>query len=235
MSGSNNKEARKFMFDKAFDVDAVSMHALSASVRERTYTEDRVEAIRAEAFAEGYARGVAAAMADISGETAGALTAISNHLRALAATAAEKSEEGTRQMLAIVGAAFAKLFPEWVKRQGQAEVDALIRACLAEFADEPRVLVRTHPALAANLAPYIDAIGQSAGFAGRIVLVPADEFAPAEARVEWADGGVERSPARLWQRIETIVQRFTGSPLENSALADPATIAPRAHARDAAE
>ena len=45
------------------------------------------------------------------------------------------------------------------------------------------------------------------GFDGKIVILAEDGMVDGDCRLEWADGGVERSAAKLSAQIETAVHR----------------------------
>ena len=54
-------------------------------------------------------------------------------------------------------------------------------------------------------------MANDAGFSGRVVVVAEARIGPADARIEWADGGVERNTEQVWQEIEAIIERFAAS------------------------
>ena len=47
-----------------------------------------------------------------------------------------------------------------------------------------------------------------AGFAGRLVLRADPALSPGDARIEWADGGVERTPGAVQAEISAAVDRY---------------------------
>ena len=74
-------------------------------------------------------------------------------------------------------------------------------------AAEPRIVVRVPDALVDALKPRIDRAAERAGYPGRVILLGDPAMSDAQSRIEWADGGVERDPARVWAEIDAVLQR----------------------------
>ena len=172
----------------------------------------------AEGHAAGLEEGAAAARAEIEGTdaalTAQALERVAESAAAFfaeyEATAAARRDEPVHIALAIV----RKLMPELARRNGLEEVEGLVRACLTELIDEPRLIVRVGAETVEPVRGHLEEMIANSGFDTKLVVVADPELGPGDCRVEWAEGGSERGTARLLAEIEQCAERL----LEAGAL-----------------
>jgi flagellar assembly protein FliH len=194
----------KFMFDQSFDGATATPQAKPR----KNYTPAEYDEGVAAAHEEGRAAGRAEAVAEAEQVAAVALKAAGEHLKLLMGEAKARQESLTQELTKATAAIARKLLPAYAKKQGLGEIETLVAECLSRLHDEPRIVVRVHDDVLDPVRQRLDALAASLGFAGRFVLLAADDIAPGDARIEWADGGVERDTARTWQEIETAIQRF---------------------------
>ncbi len=200
----------KFLFDTNFDAVGAADAADAADERQRalrSYSLSEIDAIRAGAFAEGKSAGQVDAQASFECRKAGALEAAAHGLAALMKSQAELDRDISRHAAAIGSALVRKLHPALARRHGLLEIEGLVGRCLERVRDEPRVVVRLNDAMLDELRPLLEEIGRAAGYDGRLVLIADDAIPGGDCRVEWADGGCERDCARLWEDIETVLER----------------------------
>jgi flagellar assembly protein FliH len=195
----------KFMFEQSFD--SAGGTAPPPKARKNYSPAEYDEAVAA-AREEGRAAGRAEAVAEAEQVATVALKAAGEHLKALMGEAKARQDALTQELTKAAGAIARKLLPAYAKKQGVGEIETLVAECLGRLHDEPRIVVRVHDDVLDPVRQRLDALAASIGFAGRFVLLAADDIAPGDARIEWADGGVERDTARTWQEIETAIQRF---------------------------
>ncbi len=197
----------KFLFDTDFDAgdDAGGVVAKPES---RKYTAAEVEAARAAGHAAGIEAGRAAAEQETARRTAEALDAISQRLADLMAGATRRHESQTREAVQTAAEIVRRLLPALGKREAVSEVEALISDCLSRLHDEPRLVVRVSDDLLDPVRQRIDALAAAAGFAGRTILLADGALKPGDARVEWADGGIDRDVGAVWREIDGAIQRF---------------------------
>ena len=177
---------------------------------------------REQGYAEGHAAGVAegaeAARAEIQGTDA-AMTAnaldqiargVANLINAREAGNAARRDQPVHIALAIV----RKLMPELARRNGLAEIEGLVRACLTELIDEPRLIVRVSADTIELVRGHLEATVANCGFDTKLVVIGDPNLTPGDCRVEWAEGGAERDTVRLLAEIEQSAARL----LEAGAL-----------------
>lgn len=198
----------KFLFDTSFDGPAAK--APPKPVR-RNFTAAEVEAEKAKAFADGHAAGINDTANEAAQRTAASLEAISARLGEILRQADKSRETSLRTAVAAATAMTRKLLPALARREAINEIEELVRDCLGRMHDEPKIVLRLHESLVETFRARIDATAEAAGFSGRVVVVADPKQSPADARVEWADGGVERNTQQVWQEIEAIIERFVAS------------------------
>lgn len=197
---------KKYQFENSFKPGSSG----TDSRGERKHTADDL-AIAAEAAREqGKLAGIAEARRSIEHTTAVALSRISEQLQALGQTIEDIHYESASHALKIALAAVRKVLPDLARRNGLAEIEALVRECLNTFYDEPRVVVRVHDKMLDPLRERVDDIAAGCGFDGKIVLFGDEHLAETDCRVEWADGGAERNLTGLYQEIGRVVEKVTG-------------------------
>jgi flagellar assembly protein FliH len=197
---------KKFKFDTSFDPGSGG----TDSRGERKYTTDDLAIAEEAAREQGRLAGIAEARTSIEHTTAVALSRIGGQLQALGRTTEDIHYESASHALKIAVAAVRKVLPDLARRNGLAEIEALVRECLNTFYDEPRVVVRLHDKMLDPLRERIDDIAAGCGFNGKIVLFGDEHLAETDCRVEWADGGAERNLTGLYQEIGQVVEKVTG-------------------------
>lgn len=195
-----------------------------------TFSEEELTAVRDAARAEGYAEGESAGKsagygkgfvdgntagaktgydkakteieATVQARTANALEVIANGVQHLIeerdATNAMRADQPVHLALAVV----RKLMPELARRGGLLEIEGLVRACLTDLLDEPRLVVRVADATIDAVREHLDAAIAGRGFGAALMVVGDSGLAPGDCRIEWAEGGVERDTAGLLREIE---------------------------------
>lgn len=190
----------------------------------RGYAEGE-QAGRSAGYGQGFAEGHAAGRNDgmqagreemestVAARIAGALERVAGGVGALLAereaSAAARRDEPVHVALAIV----RKLFPELSRRGALTEVEGIVRGCLIELTDEPRLVVRVADDVQDAVREHLDAAIASRGFGAKLMVVGDPSLAPGDCRVEWAEGGAERDTRQLLAEIEQCVGRLLEAPV----------------------
>lgn len=201
-----------------------------------TFSEEELAAARSEGYAEGeragqgagYGRGFAEGLN--AGKTEGietGRTQMAASSEARLANALERIANGVGQLLAdrqatnamrqdqpvhIALAIVRKLMPELARRGGLDEIEGLVRSCLTELLDEPRLVVRVAPDIVEAVRERMDALGAQSGFGARMMVIAEAGLEPGDCRIEWAEGGVERDTRRLMADIEHCMAQLLQAP-----------------------
>ncbi|WP_395018105.1 hypothetical protein [Dongia sp.] len=225
---------RKFTFDNDFDAPRVVapkpepeivVEDLPPPPPPPTFSEEELAAAVAEArkaaMAEGLAKGKAEATAQTERQTATALGAIAQHFAKVdgevQAAAGQLRETTLELSLAMV----RRLFPEFARQHGLEEVKELLGRCLDQLRTEPRFTVKVASGLAETLKTEVEALAQSRGFEGRIVVAGEEGLKPGDCKIEWSQGGMIRSADDIWKAIEAAMEQALISKDDDiSAVAD---------------
>lgn len=214
---------RKFLFDTDFDDEGVATHprrveepapppppAEPEPPPPPTFSEAELQAARDQAFAAGRTAGTREAEAATGRKLAAAVQAAASGLQALEQQMRREAEERHREAIRVAMTVAARVLPEMAARNGMAEVEGLFRECMGFLLEEPRVTVRVADALAEAARERLEAVAGTSGFEGRLLVLGDAAMAVGDCRVEWAEGGAERNFARVWQDIETVLERALG-------------------------
>jgi len=187
---------RKFDFDTWFDEDGQILSQAPVARMRRAYSPAEVEAIRADAFAEGQAdqRG-----RDES-ETARALGQIADAcvqaLGGLDQVVARYRRHAADLAMEIGGV----LSSEALERFPQAPLAAALEALSEELSGTTRLVVRLNGGGGDAQATVERAVGE-AGFAGRVLVRDEPALQAAAFTIEWPDGRAEYNPTEAADRV----------------------------------
>jgi flagellar assembly protein FliH len=198
----------KFLFDT--DLGKAKAAPTAKPIR-RNFTAAEVEAEKAKAFADGHAKGVADTQQDAATRAAAAFQSISAQIGKMIQQVDAQRAETNKMAVAAAVAMTRKLLPALARREAMSEIEALVAECLGRMHDAPKIVVRLNEMHVDAFRQKIDSIATSTGFSGRLAVVADPALAAEDARVEWADGGVERNTAQIWKEIETAIERFVAS------------------------
>lgn len=200
----------RFMFETDFD----NPELLDSS--ERTYSEDDIEAARAEVRQ--------ATLAELRSleekRTADLAAEMSAKLGLLAGQRANDLQSATENAVDIAVAICQKILPTLAAQNALTEIEGHVARTLADVHGEPRVVVRVADENVAKLQRCVD--GLTGGFDGQIVLLGDDQLTATDCHVMWADGGSDRDVQRTRAAINKVVEQIT----ENSVYQKPDESAP---------
>ena len=225
---------QKFLFDTSFDPDDVRRAAERARRQEAAerakqeaaaqqpetpaepaapaITEDDLKTAHAAGYAEGEAAGRAAAQRSAENRLNALLEHVPTSLTPLIDAQRRSDADLIEHAVQIAVTMGHKLFPELARRRGLVEIEAVIRDCLADMIDEPRLVVRVADDMLDIVRARLQPMVAETGFEGAIVFMADPAMGPSDCRVDWADGGAERLSARLWDEVEATVARFFDYP-----------------------
>ncbi|HTI66842.1 MAG TPA: flagellar assembly protein FliH [Caulobacteraceae bacterium] len=194
---------RPFGFDTVFEGDLVH----EPRRPKRSYTPDEVEAVRAEAYAEGQTSAVARAEA----EAARALHDAAAAARVALTTLAEIAHEHRSGSARLALAAAHKIADAALDRFPEAPAAAAIEALSREIEACPRLLVTAAPSDAPRLEKALEEAAVRAGFPGRIVLKAEPGCTRAAFLFDWGEGRASFDPEAAASRVEAALEAALAS------------------------
>lgn len=192
---------QKFGFDTWFDEDGRVVSSTPIERRRHAYSPAEVEAIRAQAFAEGQAD----QRSRDEGETARSLSEISqacSQAFAVLDGVVARYRVGAADLAHATGEAIAT---GALERFPQAPLATALEALSEEVTGTARLVIRTM-VTSPQIATAIETAAQEAGFAGRILLRDEPQGSPAAFIIEWPDGRAEFEPAAAAERVREALQ-----------------------------
>ena len=223
---------RKFTFDLDFDappppvrgagfdwmdvgdLDGVEMLPSAEPVYEEpppppppTFSEEEMEAARAEGFVAGRTAALNETAAVSAQAMAEATQAVANGIARLGPAMSRAASEIAELASHVVMEICRKLLPHAAEQFAAQEIEALVGGLLPLLVDQPRLTVRVHPRLADDLRGTLGDLAERIGFEGRLVVIETPNLPPSDTRIEWSEGGAERNTTRLWQAVDEIVER----------------------------
>ncbi|WP_404384772.1 hypothetical protein [Caenispirillum salinarum] len=172
-----------------------------------TFSEQDLEAARDEAYVAGHTAALQEAEAATERLMAESLHFIAQQLRQMAGTIDEPYQRLEPMAAEIAVAVCRRVLPIIAARHGVEEIEALVRRVVPTVIDQPRLVVRVHPALAEQTRSAIRPVVEDAGFEGKLVVADDPQIQPGDARMEWGDGGVEKDTGRTWSEVLEIIDR----------------------------
>jgi flagellar assembly protein FliH len=218
---------RPFLFDKSFDASAAK--AAEEKKAAPVFNEQDLAAAKEEAYSQGFMAGKEAAQQETQHRQNQVLGNI-QHLFERFTSEAEKIYGRQKQAAFDVAVAIARrMVPEYVKKSGIQEITAAVESGVAEMITEPRLVLRVHETDFDAVSAEVNAMCQRLGYAGKMIILADETLAEKDCRLEWADGGMERSINLTWSEIEQQLARHQGgqvhlpAPVVPSAAEAPAS------------
>jgi flagellar assembly protein FliH len=202
--------AVKFTFDTHFDSGSEEPRAESRS--RKSYSADEIEAMRSQAHQEGQSAGdirateaMSVSIAQVAAAVLAAIEAMDEEIEAIRAEAASLALAAAKRLASAALAA-----------SPEAEVAEALQVALRHAVGEPRVVVKTAPALARAIEQRAAEIAVQEGYEGRMQFVADNALIGADCRIEWKDGGLERSERAIETALEDLIaRRFPARPERN--------------------
>jgi flagellar assembly protein FliH len=174
----------------------------------KNLTADEVETLKNSAREEGRrhadilaTQAVASSIGQVAAALLAAINAMDGEVERLRAEAAALALAAARQ---LAGAA--------LNHAPEAEIVEALHVALHHAIGEPRVVIKTPPALAKILESRAAAIASEHGFEGRIQIAADNSLSGADCRIEWRGGGIERSHGVIESALTDLIgRRFSRS------------------------
>ncbi|WP_142848908.1 FliH/SctL family protein [Telmatospirillum sp. J64-1] len=213
---------RKFLFDHDFDAPppakAAEVPAAEAQAAEEpeeeeylppppTFSEEELAAAREQSFEAGRQAALQEAAASDERMLAQAIAGLAQALEQIERQQKEANQRIAEDAARIAVAITRKVLPATAERAATDEIEALVAECIPHLLDEERIVLRVPPPLVEEMRQRIEAVTEMSGFEGRMVVAADSRLAGSDCRVEWTDGGADRSLERLWREIDAVIEK----------------------------
>ncbi|URK19651.1 FliH/SctL family protein [Thalassospira sp. GO-4] len=182
------------------------------------YTEEQAAQMVAEAeqkgheqgYAEGHAKGLEQGYQEVMASVEKAIGDVESVIAEKLGQIDEQQKRANAKInedaIHVALGVIRKLAPAWSKQYQLVEIEDIIRQCLANLFDAPKVMIKVNPGLETQLVEVAHRIAESRGFSGKVVVVGEPDVAVGDCMVSWGDGTAVRDSARVWSEINGIIE-----------------------------
>ena len=84
-------------------------------------------------------------------------------------------------------------------------IEAASKQCAEIMVSEPEITVTINSRLASTLSHKIKQIGNREKSAASVTVIPDENIALSNYRIEWKNGSIERNTEKLWQQMDKAI------------------------------
>jgi len=169
------------------------------------FTQAQLDAAREDGYIAGHAAALEEAGTAREHYVADAINLIAQNLEKLDADQKAANTEVADLAMRMIYGVTQRLLPRFAHAHAVDSIEAFVREVLPIAIGEPRILVRAHEMIAAELNERLKDVFMRASFQGGYTVITDYELQPGDCRLEWDGGGAERNEARIWSDIRDIV------------------------------
>jgi flagellar assembly protein FliH len=196
---------QRFMFGTSFDPEAIK--AEQQKKAPPVFTEEEIAIAKEQSYGQGYVAGKEAAMRDLQNQQNEILANIGILFERMADQIWKMAGQKKQAAADIAIAIARKIVPDFVRKHGLQEILSAIETTVVEMIHEPRMVLRISDAQFDDISREMNALTSRIGYAGKMIILADSTLAANDCRLEWADGGMERSINMTWSDIEKQVHR----------------------------
>lgn len=169
------------------------------------FTQAQVDAAREEGYIAGHGAALEEAATAREHYVADAINLIAQGITKLDDQQRTANAEIADLAMRMIYGITQKLLPPFAHAHAVDSIEHFVRATLPIAIGEPKILVRAHEMIAADLEVRLKEVFTRASFQGSYAVVVDYELQPGDCRLEWDGGGADRSEARIWRDIREVV------------------------------
>jgi len=175
------------------------------------FTQAQIDAAREEGYIAGHSAALEEAGTAREHYVADAINLIAQNLDKLEEQQRSANTELADLAMRMVYGVTQRLLPRFAQAHAVDTIEHFVRAALPIAAGEPRLVVRAHPMIAADLETRLKDAFIRASFQGSYSVVTDYELQPGDCRLEWDGGGADRNEGRIWRDIREVVAANFGA------------------------
>lgn len=198
----------KFTFDTEF-LGKEDRQAPAARARQKqTLTTEELERIQSEARIQGENSAQARNIEALDRSIAALTISVRATLDQSHAEIESLRDEAARLALAMA----KKIASVALAALPAGDVEIALRQAMHQAIGEPRITLRTSPAVVEAIEPRLAAIAHEEGYDGRIAIAAEPGIKAGDCRIEWRGGGAERSEDAIADALTSLIaHRFSAS------------------------
>lgn len=210
----------KFTFDTIFSRSGEILDE-PPKPQKRSYLAKDVDEIRKDSYAEG----TRSAQAQADQAIASSLKQMSAVVESLFNVMDKEIENVRREASQLAFAIGTKIAGKQLEEDPTRALEALIDECLGNLRSEPHVHIQVHPQNAENIGARIQETINGRAFSGQLHITPSDGLSETDVRIEWANGGVEKSHREIVKAVAAVIdQKWNTSVINDLENLDEPTV-----------
>jgi flagellar assembly protein FliH len=170
----------------------------------------QLEAAREEGYVQGHTAALEEAETAREHYIADALNLISTGIDKLGEQQKAAYDQVANDALRMVYGIVHKLLPPVAHHHAAETIGEFVRSVLPMAVSEPKLVVRAHSMITADIEARLQGLTERAGFRGTFAVQADYELQPGDCRIEWDGGGADRDEARIWQEIRAAIAATLG-------------------------
>ena len=174
------------------------------------FTKAQVEAAREEGYIAGHGAALEEAGTSREHYVADAVNLIAQGLAKLDEQQHTAIDELEKVAMRMVYGVVRRMLPGFAEQYAVDNIEGFVRQVLPVAVGEPKILVRAHAMIAADLETRLKDVFARASFQGSFTVITDYELQPGDCRLEWAGGGADRDEARIWRSVREAVAASYG-------------------------
>lgn len=186
--------------------EAVRQAADAAFARGR---EQGLEEGRAEGRDEGYRQSMDEAMTSVEKRTEELLALIGEELKKLEPVAQKTASDAFDAAVQTALAVCKKALPTLAEKAAVDEIERLLEQNFVFLREEPQLTLRLPPDTVEEVKKKLAALVKKEAYAGKIVVLRDENVPPGDCRVEWKNGGLEKSMQDVLNQTENLLKSYS--------------------------
>lgn len=174
------------------------------------FTKAQVEAAREEGYIAGHGAALEEAGTSREHYVADAINLIAQGLSKLDEQQRAANDELEKVAMRMVYGVVRRMLPGFAEQYAADNIEGFVRQVLPVAVGEPKILVRAHAMIAADLEARLKDVFARASFQGAYTVITDYELQPGDCRLEWAGGGADRDETRIWRSVREAVAASYG-------------------------
>lgn len=193
------QSAQKFLFNLSFDEE------LEGQEKEPTFTQEQLDAAKKEAYEAGQLDGRNAMLDSLQQQANVMLDSVEKKLQEVMVSSYQTWIEQLDQFHKLAYILIRKIMPHYEETYGAQEIIAIVEKVMEDLVKEPRLVIRVNSEVLGDLKEKFDEIAHQQAFEGKVIVMDDATLARTDCRIEWAEGGLEMSHKKIWQKIEQVM------------------------------
>lgn len=158
---------------------------------------------------EGYRTSRDEAMSSLEKQTEDSLTLIADELKKLEPIAEKSASDAFDGAVKTALAVCRKALPTLAEKSAVDEIVRLLEQNFAFLRDEPQLTLRLPPSTVDEVKKKLADLVKKESYAGKIVILRDETIPSGDCRIEWKNGGLEKSMQDVLNQTENLLKLYT--------------------------